>query len=134
MKTAMLVGAVAASALLSTAAVAAPTCRTSYLLGTWLGTDLGSGDAYCLVEFKKNGWFVRSSCPDLDTLTPEATLAGRFSVKRDCTVSGDFDEAKDGRKKHFLFTGTTEPRRGIITGRVRQPGKPGYGYKFVQQY
>lgn len=135
MKTLLLAGVVAASVSLGLpAAAVAVTCHTGALLGTWLSTDRGSGNAYCLVQFRKDGRIVVSSCPDLDTLTPESTLTGRLTVKKDCAVTGTLYEFKGGRKMHFEFTGTMNADKSRIAGRIKQNGEPGFGYKFVKQY
>ena len=134
MKTFM--SAVAVAALIGTAGAAeAAQCTTKFLTGLWVGAAEEEDPAYCVVQFKTNGWITQASCFDPPVLKSTMTWTGRFTVAKDCSVTGDFDAAvKGGRKINFKYSGTMDAKRGIIQGTMKPRNGPSVTYDFVQQW
>jgi len=131
-----LVSAVAVVALMGTVGAAeAAQCTTKYLTGLWFGAADEEDPTYCAVQFKTNGWITEASCIDPPVLKSTMTWTGRFTVTKDCSVTGNFDgTAKNGRKFNYKYSGTMDPKRGIIKGTMKVRNGPSATYDFVQQW
>ena len=111
-------------------------CITKYLTGVWVGTETGNtDDAYCVVQFKSNGWVIQASCFDRDTLKSEGTWDGRFTTDKACNVSGNFDFLPTkGKKVDIEFKGTLNPNTGVMTGTMKSKGQAAVDYTLVEQW
>jgi hypothetical protein len=69
---------------------AAASCKPESVAGLWVGHATTEVDLYCLIDVKKSGAVVQSSCFNPDTLKPEATLDGKVTLEKDCTVKATF--------------------------------------------
>jgi hypothetical protein len=128
--------AVAVALLMGTAGAAhAAQCTTKFLTGLWVGAADEEDPAYCVVQFKENGWISQASCFDPPVLKSIVTWKGRFTVTKNCSVTGDFDGIqKGGRKLNFKYSGTMNPKRGTIGGTLTPRNGPSATYGFVQQW
>ncbi len=94
------IAAPAALALLATLAGAAPaaaaSCKPESVAGLWVGHATVQVDLYCLIDVKKSGVVAQSSCFNPKTLKPEATLDGKVTLEKDCTVKATF-QFKSGK-------------------------------------
>ena len=134
----IILGASAATLVLLSLAAAGPAaaakCQTKYLTGTWVGQPQVGGD-YCIVEFNQRGWIVQASCFDPASLKSGATFDGRFTATPSCSVAGNYDVIpKRGPTQTTRFTGTLDPKTGVMRGRVEQGAAPRVRYLFRQQW
>jgi len=75
---------------------AAATCKPETVAGLWVGHATVQVDLYCLIDVKKSGVVAQSSCFNPKTLKPEATLDGKVTLEKDCTVKATF-QFKSGK-------------------------------------
>lgn len=87
----------AAASAVGSVPAAAASCKPDSVAGLWVGHATTEVDLYCLIDVKKSGAVVQSSCFNPKTLKPEATLDGKVTLQRDCTVKATF-EFKSAKK------------------------------------
>ena len=124
--------ALALLAATAAAPVAAATCKPEAVAGLWVGHATVQVDLYCLIDVKKSGAVRQSSCFNGKTLKPAATLDGKVTLEKDCTVKATF-QFKSGK--------VTDPAK--FRGKMTSDGQKMAGdfiifgaqeaYRFVRQ-
>jgi hypothetical protein len=100
------------------AAAEAASCKPGEIAGLWVGHATNQKDYYCLVDVDAEGRIGRTSCLNPKTLKGVARLDGRFTVSRDCRVTGKFTFVYDdsGAKTAATFKGRLDAEAGLMDG------------------